>query len=297
VTTASAPPGTGEQGLGEQAVAALFARRPLDMVRVVDAHAHAGPYSKFFIPDHDVAGMVGVMDRCGVDVALVSSHLALELDTNGGNAETAAMVDRAAGRFRGLLAVNPHVGPDRTLARWLDDERFVGVKLHPDLHEYPVTGARYEPVWEAAAEQGFPVLVHSWAGSPYNDIAMFAAVAERHPGAGILLGHSGARRPYFEEVAATARRHPNLVLEICGSFMTSTWLRYLVDRVGAERVVFGSDFPFIDLRYSIGRALFANLADRDLALVLGASMSRLLHRFRPDDLAFCDEDPGSGGGW
>ncbi|MEQ7010954.1 amidohydrolase family protein [Actinopolymorpha sp. B17G11] len=272
--------------LGERGRAALFSRRPLEGVRVVDAHAHAGPYSRFFIPDHDVPGMVGVMDRCGVSVAFVSTHLALELDVVRGNALTAELVDRAAGRFRGLVVVNPHHDPEATLARWIDDPRFVGVKLHPDLHEYPATGTRYEPVWRAAEKLGFPVLVHSWAGSAFDDLRHFATLAERHPAATVVLGHSGARRPHFEEAAELAARHPGLVLELCGSFMTSYWVRRLVEIVGPDRVLFGSDFPFIDLRYSLGRTLFADLADDDLAKVLGDSASRLVRRFRPDDPAF-----------
>ncbi|HEY6740246.1 MAG TPA: amidohydrolase family protein [Actinopolymorphaceae bacterium] len=281
------------EGPGAAARTAMFERRPLDGIPVVDAHAHGGPYSRFFIPDNGTAGMMRVMERVGVDVALVSSHLALELDVEGGNAETAAMVEESGGRLRGLIVANPHIDPERTLATWLDDERFVGVKLHPELHEYPVTGSRYEPVWAAAAARGFPVLVHSWAGSEYNDIPMFGTVAERHPDATILLGHSGARRSFLPDVAGLACRHPNLILETCGSYMTGSWLRYFVEQVGAEQVVFGSDFPFIDLRYAIGRALFAELPDDDLALVLGGTISRLVRRVRPDDPAFAELATGS----
>ncbi len=273
---------------GTQALAELFARRPLRHLRVVDAHAHAGAYSRFFIPDHGEAGMGRVMDRCGVDVACVSSHLALELDTAGGNAATAALVERGDGRFRGLLVVNPHDDPEHTLAAGLDDPRFVGVKLHPDLHDYPVMGPRYRPVWEAAAALGCPVLVHSWAGSDLDDLTAFAAVAERYPDASVILGHSGARRSHFDATAELAVDYPNLFLEVCGSFMTGSWINHLVETVGADRVLFGSDFPFIDLRYSLGRVLFAGLADDELVQVLGGSVSRLIHRFRPADPAFGD---------
>jgi predicted TIM-barrel fold metal-dependent hydrolase len=170
----------------------------------------------------------------------------------------------------------------------LDDPRFVGVKLHPDLHDYPVTGPRYRPVWEAAASLGCPVLVHSWAGSELDDLPAFASVAERYPDATIVLGHSGAKRSHFDATAELGVRYPSLVLEVCGSFMTGDWIRRLVETVGAHRVLFGSDFPFIDLRYSLGRVLFAGLADDDLVQVLSGSMDRLIRRFRPADPAFAD---------
>jgi len=33
----------------------------------------------------------------------------------------------------------------------------------------------------------------------------------------------------------------------------------MVRALGADRVIFSSDIPFIDLRYSLGRVLFAGL--------------------------------------
>lgn len=50
----------------------------------------------------------------------------------------------------------------------------------------------------------------------------------------------------------------------------------MVTALGADRVLYGSDFPFIDLRYSIGRVVFAELELEDRLAVLGGSMRRLL---------------------
>lgn len=276
-------------GVTERAREALFARQPLSGLHVVDAHAHAGPYSRFFIPDHDLASMVRVMDRCGVRVALVSSHLSLELDVVRGNEVTGELVEGSHGRLRGLLAVNPHHQVDKTLASLPDDRRFVGVKVHPELHEYPLTAKRYRPVFEAASDYGFPVLVHSWAGSAYNDLPHFEVIAERYPRATLVLGHGGARRSAFDDAAELAVRHPNLVLEMCGSFMTGRWIRRLVETIGADRVVYGSDFPFLDMRYSLGRVLFAGLEDADLIKVMGGSLCRIVRAFRPDEAGFAPD--------
>lgn len=262
--------------LAARARAAVLARIPLTGVRVLDAHAHVGPYSRFFIPAPGAEAMVRIMDRCGVRAACVSSHLAVELDARRGNEVTAAAVDASAGRLHGLLTLNPHQDPEAEVSRWADDPRFVGVKLHPDLHEYPVTGGRYAAAWEVAAARALPVLVHTAAGSPYDDHHMVGRVAERHHHVRVLMGHAGSTRPAFEEAAELAHRLPNLYLELCGSFMTGWWVRRLVDSVGSNRVLYGSDFPFIDMRYSIGRVLFAGLDDDDLRLVLGGSLAALL---------------------
>src|SRR5690606_4563786 len=133
-----------------------------------------------------------------------------------------------------------------------DDPRFVGVKLHPSLHQYPLNGPRYEPAWEYAAATGKPVLTHTWENSTFDRPAMVGEVAERHPAVTILAGHAGARQTGFLEAVEIARRHPKVVLEICGSFNSGRQLVTMVEELGPHKVVYGSDFPFIDLRVSLG---------------------------------------------
>jgi uncharacterized protein len=65
-------------------------------------------------------------------------------------------------------------------------------------------------------------------------------------------------------------------LEICGTSLTGHWLEQMVRMLGPERVLYGSDFPFIDLRYSIGRVAFARLPLAERLSVLGGAMSKLL---------------------
>ncbi|WP_326636510.1 amidohydrolase family protein [Nonomuraea fuscirosea] len=257
-------------------VSALRKRRPQTEVRIVDAHAHAGPYSLFFIPDAGPEAMVGVMDRCGVSHAVISSHLAIQLDAAAGNAATAAAVDLAPDRFTGYLTVNPWQDPVGELEKWGGDERFGGIKLHPDLHDYPLTGPRYAPVWEFAQRNGCPVLTHTYDGSAYNDLPMVDQVAADHPGVRILAGHAGATPLGFEHAIEVALRRPGVILEVCGSFNSGADISRMVREVGADRVVYGSDFPFIDLRMSLGRVIFSDLAEQDRAAVLGGTMSRLL---------------------
>ena len=73
-----------------------------------------------------------------------------------------------------------------------------------------------------------------------------------------------------------AQQHASLYLELCGSFTTGHWIKQMVAAVGADRVIYGSDFPFIDLRYALGRVVFAQLAPDALALLLGGNARRLL---------------------
>ncbi|NEE02306.1 amidohydrolase family protein [Phytoactinopolyspora halotolerans] len=255
---------------------AVLSREPWQGTPILDAHAHLGPYNRFFIADPSGAAMLRVMDRCGVSGAILSSMLGVELDADAGNEETAALCLAHPSRFAGYVVVNPWQDPAGQLERWRDHPAFVGVKLHPDLHEYPLDGRRYRPVWEYAEVTGRPVLTHTWAGSQFDDLDHLDRVATDHPRARILAGHAGVAPSSFGRAIDVARRHPRVVLELCGSHNHGRAIAEMVGAVGPGQVAFGSDFPFIDLRMSLGRMLFAELADEERAAVLGGTMASVL---------------------
>lgn len=260
----------------------LLGRRPLTNAVVIDAHAHLGSYARFFIPSPDSDAMVRVMDRCGVQQAVLSSHLAIAQDSQDGNELTARATERHPGRLLGYIVANPHQDPQGELDRWAGHPAMVGIKLHPDLHEYPLTGPGYAPVWDHAARTGMPVLTHTWAGSSYNDLEQVREVATGNPGVRILAGHAGALRSGYPAMIDMALQCGNVYLEVCGTYLTRHWLEQMVRTLGPERVLYGSDFPFIDLRYSIGRVVFARLSLAERLSVLGGAMSKLLGQRRLD---------------
>jgi hypothetical protein len=253
-----------------------MSRYPAHASTVFDAHIHLGPYHRFFVADPSGAAMVRIMDRCGVSAGIASSLLGVELDSTEGNAETAALCDTYPDKFAGYVVANPWQDPAGELDRWHDHKSFVGVKVHPDLHGYPLDGPRYEPVWNYAERTGRPVLTHTWAGSEFDDLAHVDRVAEQHPRVWLLAGHSGVAPGSFDRAVDVARRHPRVVLELCGSHNHGRAVAHMVRELGTDQVVYGSDFPFIDLRMSLGRVVFADLTDAERAAVMGGTMLRLL---------------------
>lgn len=115
---------------------------------------------------------------------------------------------------------------------------FIGLKLHPTVDDYPADTRELDPYLEIAAELGCPVACHSAPGSADPDY--IRRLAERFPTVPLIfyhtyLGPSEGRR----RAAQHTRQQANLYLETswCG------WREVvrLVEEVGAERVLFGSD--------------------------------------------------------
>lgn len=245
---------------------------------IIDAHGHLGPYRNFYIPEPTAESIVRTMDRCGVSRVCLASHVAIGPDWITGNRLTAEAVAAYPERLIGYAVANPHEPSQirAELTHAFDNLGLRAIKLHPDLHAYPIGGQGYEPVWEFAAERGCPVLSHTFHGSAYCDPAAFGPVAERYPQVPIVLIHSGSRTAAFEGAIALAKSYPNLYLDLSGSFITGRWITRMVREAGPDRVIFSSDIPFLDLRYSLGRVVLAPLTPEEHRLVLGGNIRRLL---------------------
>ncbi|MER6947877.1 amidohydrolase family protein [Nonomuraea sp. NPDC000554] len=233
---------------------------------VLDAHGHVGPWPDFLIPDSTPEGLLATMDALGVTAMGISHLLAVGPDAVRGNELAMDVARRFPGRFGVWQVYNPH---HRTP---LVQDGVWGVKLHPDVHQCPLDDPLYEPVWRL----GLPVLVHGQTGSPWSDPERFAAVAARHPDVPLLMGHTGLWQHGFARAARLVAGHPNVFLEVCGSKMTGRWIARLAALAGAERVVFGSDACFLDLRTGLGRVALAPLGPAERAAVLGGNLARIL---------------------
>jgi predicted TIM-barrel fold metal-dependent hydrolase len=249
---------------------------------VFDAHGHLGSWTAFWLPRPGADSLLSVMDRCGVEGMALSSLLGIGPDPDAGNAEALAAVEASGGRLHCYLVAAPHRPQDGpSLDSALSRPGVVGLKVHPDTHTCPVDDAAYRWIFELAERTASPVLAHSFAGTPWSDPLRFEAVAKAFPTVRLILAHAGVTPVGFRRAIEVCSRHEQLVVDTCGSYMTGEWIRKLVTELGAERVLYASDAPFIDLRYGLGRVLGAGLAERDLDLVLAGNARRLLGVARP----------------
>jgi Amidohydrolase/Starch/carbohydrate-binding module (family 53) len=133
------------------------------------------------------------------------------------------------------------VRPDQTPLREVEDRLgrgFIGLKLHPTVDDYRADDPSLDPYLALAEAGGYPVACHTAPGTA--DPNHVRALAERFPSVPILLYHT-----YLgpDEGRLRAARHvveqPNLYLET--SWCRSSIVLALIDEVGADRVLFGSD--------------------------------------------------------
>lgn len=243
----------------------------------IDFHAHIGRWPNTWVPEPDAASLERRTSRLGTVHMAVSSLESVWVDTVAGNEETVELARASAGKISAFVVANPHESHNRDLLRGqLEHEYVRGVKVHPNTHSCAIDDPRYDWVWELALEAGVPVLGHGFAGDATSDPSKFADVAAKHPELALVIGHSGATYEGFVRTIEVAREHSNLYAELCGSWMTGWWIRRLVDALGADRVIYGTDACLIDPSIGLGRVLGAGLDEASLDAVLRGNASRLL---------------------
>jgi len=230
---------------------------------VFNTHAHYGPYGAIYFPGRGKAeAMIRSMDRAGVAVAVVSSHAALR-DPKEGNEVTAGAIAAYPDRFRGYVVVNPHYPELAAEAvehydRWVE-RGFVGFKIHPGGHQYPLSGPKYQPMFEFAEAKRIPVLSHTWGNDPNCGSLQVQKIVSDYPNIPFLAGHT--IHGEWQAAAAIAKAHPNVYLELTAAYHVSGLLEYLAAEVGTERILFGDDLPWFDPFHAIGCILSAHIDD------------------------------------
>ncbi len=249
---------------------------PLSDLQIVDAHGHLGRWCTVPLPAATAREMLSTLDLAGVSRLAISANAAIGPDFRRGNDQVAAALRAFPDRYLAYAVVNPNY-PDEVrpeLERCFDQLGFHAIKLHTGLHNYPLNGEHYVPVFEFAQERRATILTHGCAG--------LAEVAAKYPDVSIIIAHLGAgfdgRQP--NSVLELARDLPNIHFDTASSNVPFKNVNHLVQAVGPNQVVFGSDHPWIDVRYQLGRIIWADLDLNDKLKILGRNFEGLLARTR-----------------
>jgi aminocarboxymuconate-semialdehyde decarboxylase len=180
------------------------------------------------------------------------------------------------------VAVVPLQDPDAAAAelrRAVRDLGLRGAEIGTTLEKVPLDDRRFDPFFAAAAELDVPVILHPYYVGARPNLADFymtnltgnpletciaasrlilSGFLDRHPRLKIVLVHAGGFMPFqIGRLDHGFRVRPETKAEISSApsrYLRRFWydtithaatpLKFLIDLVGADRVVFGTDLPF-----------------------------------------------------
>jgi hypothetical protein len=219
---------------------------------IIDFHAHYSPaffrYREYRL---SLDEMLARMDAHGITRAVVSAagEYAALLNAEG-NAAIADAVRRHPGRLIGFAAINPwwRARALEELKRAREEHGFAGIVIHPILQGFEANDPLVFPLIQAAVESG--MIVYVTGGAPY--LAMpykIADLAARYPSGRFVMGHAGW--DFHFDVPYCLEACPNLWAETSRNGLAN--LEALACRFGAERLLFGSDYPFSSYEAEIAK--------------------------------------------
>jgi len=234
---------------------------------IVDAHLHLGQPGVFFAPETEPEQLLALMDRLSIRSAICTDHLSIQEGCGTTLPGLREVFERSRGRLYYLGVFHPGRATEclAALETAQDWPGLVGLKIHPSFHGVPAEDPAYEPAWRFAAEHGRPILTHSWSVSDYNPVqrlstpGRFEKYVRRFPDVRLVLGHVGGRGTGRAEAVRLANEYPQVYVDIAGDIFCYRLIETLVEAMPVGKILFGSDFPWLDPRANLSRVLLADL--------------------------------------
>ena len=237
---------------------------------VIDAHCHAGKGEGFTGP-WDTSAHLGRYirraKRAGIHKTVLFS--VFHPDYSAANRAVASIVASRPDRFYGFAFVHPQrdagrIGP--MIKEAVLEYHFCGIKVH--RHDGRIT----REVCEAARRFAIPVLYDIM-----GEVSVVEMLAEEYPDVNFIIPHLGsfgddwkAQKALIDQLV----KHRNIFADTAG-------IRYFdllveaVHRAGAEKILFGSDGPFLHPGVELAKIHVLGLNEHQKRLVLSENFLRL----------------------
>jgi len=223
------------------------------------------------------------MDAYGIERAVVSSLNAVHyLNPQDGNEELAQAVAAHRDRLTPFAVLRPNfTGHLDDLAECADGLGMKGVVLYPNYHEFLLSDPGLTPLMAETARSGWPVCVqagledprrqfreHKVEEVPAADVGDFA---QAHPEVPVVALGLKVGQPELAGEPLPA----NLFFDT-SNYETLGEMESAVERFGADRILFGSNFPLFNARANVDKLRAATLADDDRTAIVQDNALRLL---------------------
>jgi len=238
-------------------------------MKIIDAHTHIGnePNSRFAETSfaENLQLLLKDLKSSKIDHAIILPDDWKEAKFDP-NTETVLEITQDVSNLTilGSLDVLNHTRKEFTnLEHWLREKKIAGIKLYPGYQYFYPDDEVCDPIYELAEKYEVPVLIHSgdtsdpMAKIKYTNPRRIDDVATDHPNLKIIIAHVG--NPWTVDCAQVVYKNKNVYADISGLLagncldkpaqeVTRKRLRDFVAYAGAEKLIYGSDWPIVELK-------------------------------------------------
>ncbi len=232
--------------------------------------------------------LVAAMDEQGVDRAVCFSWPFADAPTCAeANDYVAAAVRRYPDRLTGFGVVQPR---NSDAAHEVTRSARLGLagigEMNADAQGWGLLDRTVEPALRASIEAEMPWTLHCsepvgrvYPGKGSSTPDRLMAFAERHPELTLICAHLGGGLPLYAHIPEVRRACAGLYFDTAAQpfVYEASVYRALIDGVGAERILLGSDHPLLNVPRYLDALDEAGVEGAARQLISGGNAARLLH--------------------
>ncbi len=259
---------------------------------VIDAHCHIYPekiaskaaestgtfYGERPYADGTTDFLLEEGASVGIDHFVVQSVATTPRQVQSINEFIARSVSDSGGRMTGLGTLHPDSADQKGDVEHLLELGLHGVKLHPDIQDFKVDDPKCLAIYALCAERGLPILMHTGDHRYDNSNPdRVLPILQAYPQLTLIGAHFAGWSVWERSVELAGNN--NLYVD-CSStmpYLSADKVVELIRRFGADRVLFGTDYPLWSPAKELKAFMSLELSDQERRRILSENVIKVLN--------------------
>ena len=233
---------------------------------------------------HTPADLLAEMDHHGIAEALVMDPIGCEQHPQAGNERVLSVTQHQTRFHPAWSAIPPGAGeqPDpEALVEAMQREKVGALFLFPNRFKFNLSDWCIDALVEPLADAGVPLFINYNAAGPaggamdMTDWKDVVALCRRHPNLPVIVSEHRIRRSQ-RLIYRALDACPGLHIELSGYWLYHG-VEYITRRWGAERLIFGSNWPTFGPHMTLAMLSMASIPESDKRLIAGDNLRGLIN--------------------
>ncbi|HID26656.1 MAG TPA: amidohydrolase [Methanosarcinales archaeon] len=245
---------------------------------IIDSHVHIGKDKDG--SSQNLSQILEVMDESKINKAIIIPFNEINPGPTFKNANDLVIKAQKEhpDRIIGFARLDPYYGKEA----YLELERMInqgikGLKLHPRSQAFlpdPNHPIIYS-ILDLLNIYNLPLLLHTDLVARNTNMAIVDKIATKFPELKIIAAHAGKND---SNTVSVLQKHENVYIE--SSFASLIVLKKILIKLGAERIIFGSDLPYSHPKIELAKLEILELSPSDKKKILSDNILNLGLRFK-----------------
>ncbi len=258
---------------------------------VIDSHCHIYPikiakpavdstgrfYNMTALGDGTVESLLKIGQNVGIDRFVVQSVATTPHQVKSINEFIASEVLLHKDTLIGLGTLHPDSLDIKGDLEHIKELGLHGVKLHPDIQKFKIDDYRCLKIYELCEKENIPILMHTGDYRfDYSNPNRLVPILDIYKNLTIIGAHLGGWS-VWDDAVEMLTNYKNFYVDSSSSLYELSVERAteIIRRYGADRVLFGSDFPIFSPEIELERFMSLPLTDKERKMILSENVLNL----------------------